>query len=550
MSNGTGNRETWGTRFGVILAVMGSAVGLGNFLRFPGLAAQYEGGAFMIPYFLALLLLGLPIALAEWTMGRYGGARGFNSPPGIFRAVSRHPLAPYVGALSAVVPVLIYMYYIHLEAWCLGYAWKYATGQMAVEPTDGYGSVLASFAGMEADGALITNPWSSALIFILISFVINFVLIYRGVNRGIEWFCKIAMPALALCALILLIRVLTLPASPDDPQQSVLSGLGFMWNPYTTERSIWQQLSNAQMWIDATGQIFFTLSVGFGLIVTYASYVKRDDDIALSAVTSAAGNQFTEVVLAGMTIIPAAFYFLGAAAVKDIGEQGSSLGLGFAALPGVFLQMPGGQFFGFLFFFLLFLAAITSSLSMLQPTIAMLEEGLGLNRRASVSLLGFIAAVGAGMIGYFSKSVAVLDTIDFWIGSFGLYVLATIMVVMFGWVLGIDRGESELNRGAEIRIPRLVMYIIKYISPVYLVGVFVAWTWQAAIKPPGEGKPSRLEQVLYFTRYDEGWKVPMALGFVLMVVVLFMLLVAQAQRRWRDHDTINTPDTPSREVNQ
>src|SRR5690606_9623223 len=123
--------------------------------------------------------------------------------------------------------------------------------------------------------------------------------------------CKIAMPALAICAVILMVRVLTLPANPEAPEQNVLNGLGCMWNPSPEGKGLLQQLSNAQMWVDATGQIFFTLSVGFGLIVTYASYVKPDDDIALSAVTSAAGNEFTEVVLAGMTIVPAAFIFLG-----------------------------------------------------------------------------------------------------------------------------------------------------------------------------------------------------------------------------------------------
>lgn len=535
---GPGCKERWGTRLGVILAVTGSAVGLGNFLRFPGLAAQYEGGAFMIPYFIALLLLGMPIALAEWSMGRYGGARGFNSPPGIFYAVWRSPLAPYIGALSAVVPVLIYVYYIHLEGWCLGYAWMYLTGQMGTTPEGGYGALLGDFTGMGADAALLTSPFSTALFFTVFSFLLNFILIYRGVNKGIEWFCKIAMPALVLCALILLVRVLTLPANPDAPEQNVLNGLGFMWNPSTPTKSLWQHLGNAQMWVDATGQIFFTLSVGFGLIVTYASYVRPDDDIALSAITSAAGNEFAEVVLAGMTIVPAAFIFLGAEAVRKVG--GSSLGLGFAALPSVFEAMPGGQFFGFIFFSLLFLAAVTSSLSMLQPSIAMLEEGLGLNRKASVALLGFITAVGAGVVGYFSKDAAVLDTVDFWVGSFGLYVLAAILVIMFGWVLGIDRGQDELNRGAEVRIPRFVMYIIKYVAPVYLIAVFIAWTWQAAITPPGEGKPSRIQQVIFFTRYEDGWKVPLALGFVAMVVILFMLLVNQAARRWRRQELRET----------
>src|SRR5690606_20207232 len=133
-----------------------------------------------------------------------------------------------------------------------------------------------------------------------------------------------------------------------------------------------------------------------------------------------------------------------------------------------------------------FIAAITSSLSMLQPTIAMLEEGLGLNRKTSVTLLGFITAVGAAFVGYFSAGLTALGTFDFWIGSFALYILATIMVILFGWVLGTRRGKEELDRGADIRIPNFTMFIIKYISPVYLVTVFCIWVYQNAIAVPGE----------------------------------------------------------------
>ena len=128
-----GKGEQWGSRIGVILAVAGSAVGLGNFLRFPGLAAQNGGGAFMIPYFVALLLLGIPLGWAEWTMGRYGGLRGFNSAPGIFGVIWRNPAAKYFGGIALIVPLVISMYYVVIEAWCLGYAWYYLTGQLSRE---------------------------------------------------------------------------------------------------------------------------------------------------------------------------------------------------------------------------------------------------------------------------------------------------------------------------------------------------------------------------------------------------------------------------------
>ena len=516
-------RETWNTRVGVILAVTGSAVGLGNFLRFPGKAAQYEGGAFMIPYFIALFLLGLPIAWAEWAMGRYGGAHGHNSLPGIFRAVWRNKVSPYLGALGLLIPVAIYMYYVYIEAWCLGYAWKFATGAMSLGKDQGaYSSFFGSFVGLGSHGAAFDFSTihfaNSALFYLGICFVINFVLIFRGLTKGIEWFCKWAMPALVLCAFIVLVRVLTL-GTPDvaKPDQNVLNGLGFMWNLAYGGKSVWHSLGNAQMWLEAAGQIFFSLSVGFGIICCYSSYLKPKDDIALSSVTAAAGNEFCEVALGGLITVPAAFVFLGTAGVMMATK--STFNLGFITLPMVFNTMPLGQFVGAVFFFLLFLAALTSSISMLQPAIALLEEGLGLGRRASVSMLGFITACGSGFIVYFSKDAIALDTVDFWVGSVCIYILATIEVLLFGWVLGVERGYAELQRGAEIRIPKFVMYIIKYIAPVYLIAVFAVWLYQTA----GD----------YVRKIGQESVVAMSVGFIVLMLVLFVMLTSQSVRRWK-----------------
>ena len=510
-------KEKWNSRVGVILAVTGSAVGLGNFLRFPGLAAKYGGGAFMVPYAVAFLLLGLPIAWTEWSMGRYGGAHGFNSTPGVFRVIWKNRLSPYLGVLGLLIPVMVYMYYVFIEAWCLGYAWKYLTGQMALgKDPAAYGGFFETFVGAGGDGSIFRDPFGSALIFLGVCFVLNFVLIYRGLNKGIEWFCKWAMPALIICALIILVRVLTLGTpDPAKPDQNVLNGLGYMWNPSTAGKPFWQALQNPKMWMEAAGQIFFSLSVGFGIIITYSSYLRKKDDIALSSVTACAGNGFCEVVLGGLITIPAAVIFLGASVAQN---PPGTFGLGFVTLPLVFEHMPFGQFFGFLFFFLLFLAAVTSSLSMLQPAIALLEEGLGLNRHASVAILGFITLMGTGFVVYFSQGFVALDTIDFWVGTFCIYVLATIQVILFGWVLGADHGMEELDRGAEIRIPRIVKYIIKYVAPVYLLLIFVMWLRQNA----GE----RIKSIM------ENQTVGMAIMFIMVVLLLFLLLIAQSVKRW------------------
>lgn len=522
-------RENWTTRLGVILAVTGSAVGLGNFLRFPGLAAQYGGGAFMVAYLCAILFLGLPIAFAEWAMGRYGGTHGFNSSPGIYRVIWKHRAAPYFGILALIVPIGIYMYYVYIESWCLAYAVRYLTGAMNFgNDVNRYREFFGQFVGTHAHGGSFSTAnegiLGSAMFFVVLCFCINFALVYRGLSKGIEWFCRWAMPALVVCALIILVRVLTLGTpDPAKPDQNVVNALGYMWNPDKPGIGFWRALADPEMWMKAASQIFFSLSVGYGIIITYASYVKKNDDIALSSLTAAAGNEFCEIVLAGLTTVPAGFIFLG----SQIGQQlDSSFALGFIALPNVFNQMPVGWLFGFLFFFLLFLAAVTSSISMLQPGVALLEEGLGLNRRASVAVLSFITAIGCAMVVYFSKNLVALDTFDFWVATFSIYLLATFQTILFSWVMGVEKGMEELKRGAQIRIPGIFKFIIKYITPIYLLAVFGLWLYKNFFAL-SQGQTSRIQQLV---------SDPIVAGiliFMLMVAILFGFLIAQSVRNWR-----------------
>lgn len=462
------NGEQWASRIGVILAVAGSAVGLGNFLRFPGQAAQYGGGAFMIPYFISLLVLGIPLCWAEWTMGRYAGKRGFNSAPGVYSVIWRRPIAKYLGGIALLIPLTIYMWYVLIEAWCLGYAINYLNGDlMKGAGSETYNEFFAQFVGAKEDGALLAPDARIWLLVLVGTFVANFYLIYRGVSKGIEALCKIAMPLMIVLAVTVLVRVLTLGTpNADFPDRNVSSGLGYMWNPN------FAMLKDPQTWLAASGQIFFSLSVGFGIIINYASYLKRNDDVVLSGLTSSSMNEFFEVCLGGLITIPAAFIFLGA---LDPGTLDSAFALGFKALPNVFASMWGGRVFGFLWFFMLFVAALTSSVSMLQPVIAFFEEGLGLKRHASASILGLISAMGTGFIVYFSKDLMALDTFDFWVGSVMIPILALLQALLYGWVLGIDRGQEEAHQGAHIRIPWFVQLMLKYVVPVYLLVILLAF---------------------------------------------------------------------------
>ena len=235
--------EGWISRLGVILAVAGSAVGLGSFLRFPGQAVANGGGAFMIPYLCALLLLGIPICWAEWTMGRYGGARGFHSSPAILGVVGRGAGPRYLGVIGPLIPLVIYMYYGLVESWCLRYAWTYASGAMDLgSDVSGYAGASQAFfseiSGSSQHGLAVDGLLDSAVVFWAVVFVINLWLVYRGLSRGIETFCRWAMPAMAVCAVVVLIRVLTLGTpNPALPDQNVLNGLGFISNCMATLNS-------------------------------------------------------------------------------------------------------------------------------------------------------------------------------------------------------------------------------------------------------------------------------------------------------------------------
>jgi neurotransmitter:Na+ symporter, NSS family len=298
-----------------------------------------------------------------------------------------------------------------------------------------------------------------------------------------------------------------------------------MWNP----GDVAHQLRNPELWLAAAGQIFFSLSVGFGVIVTYASYLSDKDDVVLSGLTATSANEFCEVALGGMITVPAAFVFLGTAGIVGQG----TFALGFNVLPLVFSKMPLPWLFGGMFFTLLFLAAVTSSLSMLQPGIAYLEEGLGLNRKQSVTLLGLLTALGCLFMVYFSKDLKALDTVDFWVGTFLIFVMATIILICFGWVMGVDQGWVEAHKGAELRLPTFFKPIFKYVSPLYLLTIFTFWVLFKVLGwNPKEGTFTPTAYVTDLVGAEPNNVARMGVLLILVVIGFFMLLAAAAGRRW------------------
>jgi len=461
-------RDAWKTKLGVIMAVAGSAVGLGNFLRFPVQAASNGGGAFMIPYFVSLFLFGIPLMWIEWTIGRYGGGFGHGTAPGIFHTLwEKNRFIKYFGIIGIFGPLLIFIYYTYIESWTLGYSFFALTGKYAhISAAASMRSFLAGYQGLEKNQFFSNLSW--AYLFFVVTFLLNIWVIYRGISGGIERLCKIAMPVLFGCGILLAIRVLTLAIpDPTKPDWNILKGLGFLWNPD------FSALKSPKVWLAAAGQIFFTLSVGIGVILTYASYLSKNDDVALSGLSAASTNEFAEVILGASIVIPAAFVFFGPVEIQNIARSGA-FDLGFVTMPLVLQKIAFSQFFSFAWFLLLFLAGITSSISLALPAVSFLEDEFNIDRKKAVGIFSIATFVLCQPV-IFLLSRGVVNDLDFWGGTFCLVLFGTVETILFAWVFGMERAWTEMHHGADIHIPKIYKFIIKYITPLILLAILVSW---------------------------------------------------------------------------
>ena len=408
-------RDTWGSRLGIIMAVAGSAIGLGNFLRFPAKAAANGGGAFIIPYLIAFFLLGIPLMWIEWTLGRFGGGFGHGTAPGIFHTIwQKNRFIRYFGVIGIFGPLVIFIYYTFIESWTLGYSFFALWGKLAgINGQAAMQEFLHGYQGVSANAYFNGLGW--AYFFFVITFAINIWVVYHGIKGGIEKLCQWAMPLLFICALVLMVRVITLGTpDPAKPAWNILNGFGYLWNPD------FSALLSAKVWLEAAGQIFFTLSVGIGVILTYASYLKKSDDVVLSGLTAAGTNQLAEMILGGSIVIPAAFIFFGPVDIQAVAKSGT-FNLGFVSMPLVLNNLPWPELFAFIWFFLLFLAGITSSVSLAQPAIAFLEDEFDIDRKKAVFIFGAATFILCQPAIFFLKN-GVVDELDFWGGTVFLVV--------------------------------------------------------------------------------------------------------------------------------
>lgn len=538
--------EGWGSRVGLVLAMAGNAVGLGNFLRFPAQAAQNGGGAFLIPYLISFVLMGIPLLWVEWAIGRHGGQFGHHSAPGMLDRLGNKRWLKYVGVFGLFTNITVAAYYCYIESWTLAYVFHSIRGTFqAVAPTEFFPNYL----GQHAD-SFFALP-GQALFWFLLTLALNVFILSRGLAKGIELAAKIGMPLLLIFAAVLAIRGLGLaPGVDTGVLQSPFEGLNFVWNPNPAG------LTNPSTWLAAAGQVFFTLSMGMGSIHCYASYVRQRQDIALNAASAGWMNEFVEVILGGTLLIPIATAYLGLSAVQEATAGGSGFGLGFLTLPtlfnnwGWFAPIAGAMWFGLLFF-----AGITSSLAMGQPIMAFLEDEYKTPRNKAAILFG----LGTLILGFWCVWLypgGSFDEFDFWTGTFSLVVFALAEAFIFAYIFGMDKGWEEITRGADMKVPGIFRYIIKYVTPVFILVVFVGallspvggdWAGAASSLFSGNGWPFDASSVIgrvlhvgtdyrWFDEAGRGTRVMVQDLTRLLLVLVFMFWAFLVWKAWRNKE--------------
>ncbi|MEV8218431.1 sodium-dependent transporter [Microbacterium sp. NPDC077391] len=488
----TKKREAFGSRNVFILSAIGSAVGLGNIWRFPYVAYEGGGGAFLIPYLCALLTAGIPLLFFDYAIGhRFRG-----SAPLAFRRMSR--AAEPLGWWQVLICVVIATYYAVIIAWAAMYTW------FSAQITWGEGNEKDYFFSDFLQMGDLKNGVSLDFvpqvgIPLIGVWLVVIVIMALGVKRGIGLANMILMPLLTLMFATLVVQALFLPGAMD--------GLNAFFTPN------WEALADPGVWASAYGHIFFSLSVAFGIMVTYSSYLKRKTDLTGSGLVVGFANSGFEI-LAGIGVF-AALGFMAQAQNTDVsGVASSGIGLAFIAFPTIVSQATGGSIFGVLFFGALVFAGITSLISVLEVVVAALQDKLGWSRVRTTLTVAIPVALAS--IAFFSTTTAlqVLDTTDAFINAFGIMAVALVAVILVAWILRkLPVLREHLNKRSSFRLGRLWMVLVGALAPIVLGYLFVSEII-AKITTPYEGYP------LWFLAIF-GWG--MVIALIVFAIILSLL---------------------------
>lgn len=439
-------REHWSSKIGFVLAAAGSAVGLGNIWKFPYVTGSNGGAAFVLIYIIFVIILGLPIMIAEFVIGRHTE----KDPVGAFKMMAGNSPWIAVGYLGVFSGFLILSFYSVVGGWTIGYIIKSISGSIA--------AIRDSDSAKQIFSAFITNPYQ--MIFYHFLFMLACILIViGGIKNGIERWNKILMPLLFVILFTLIVRGLMMEGG--------LNGLSFFLKPDFSKITINSVIS-------AMGQAFFSLSLGMGAMITYGSYLSPNEKILNSAFYIVILDTLV-AILAGLAIFPAVF------AMNMSPQEGA--GLIFHIIPVVFGNMPYGQFFSILFFVLLFIAALTSGISLLEVITAYVIDELGWKRRNAVIIFGGIifvlgipSALSFGVLSNF-KIVGTLTFFDFMDKLTANYMLPIggfLIAVFLGWKYGLEKTIHELDPDTKIiSLKELWAFFIKFISPVLVLVLFL-----------------------------------------------------------------------------
>ncbi|HCG56556.1 MULTISPECIES: sodium-dependent transporter [Brevibacterium] len=446
-------REVFATRGAFIFAAIGSAVGLGNIWRFPYVAYENGGGAFLIPYLVALLTAGIPLLFFTYALGHRTRA----AAPLAYRTLSRG--AEPIGWFKTGIAFVIGVYYAAIIAWAacfMVFSLKQSWGD------DAEGFFFGEYLKM-GDPGVSFEFVPGVLIPVILVWVVAIGILVLGVQNGIAGFSKIFIPLLVVVFLILVIRSLFLPGAAD--------GLNALFTPS------FDALTDPKVWIAAYGQIFFSLSICFGIMITYASYLKKKTNLTGSGLVVGFSNSAFEI-LAGIGVF-AALGFMAAAQGVEVGDVASSgIGLAFVAFPTLISQMPGGAFFGVAFFACLVFAGLTSLISIVQVPIQALREKFGWGNKFSIFIVGGAMAIVSIVLMTTVTGLYVLDTMDAWANNLGIVGAAVVALLVVGWVLKGDLGKlpilrDHLNAVSSFKVNKLWLACVGLITPVLLVYMLV-----------------------------------------------------------------------------
>lgn len=441
-----GAREQWSGQLGFILAAVGSAVGLGNIWRFPGVAYENGGGAFLIPYLVALLTAGIPILWLDYAIGhRFRG-----SAPTSFRRIVKP--AEGLGWFQVAISFVIATYYAAILAWALAYMWFSVDLAWGDDPE---GFLFGDFLQMADDVTPGLDVVPGVLAPLVLVWVAALAIVAFGVKRGLERANFVMIPLLVVMFGALVVRAVTLEGAGE--------GLTAFFTPD------WEALSDPGVWIAAYSQIFFSLSIAFGIMVTYSSYLRRRANLTTTGLVVGFANSSFEL-LAGIGVF-AVLGFMSVQSGAPVEEMGGTTGIGlaFVAFPQILSTMPGGPVFGVLFFGSLALAGMTSLISILQVVSAAFQEKFGLSVRQGALVVGGVAAVASLLLFSTTTAVPLLDTVDHYVNNVGIVLSAIVMTVLLGLVLRRLRElQTHLNARTGVDVGAWWRVLVGGIIPLVL----------------------------------------------------------------------------------